>query len=74
MKISVRFHTAISTSRLRGVRSIESYSPKLRRRLQCFCEDVSRQWICLEADLVVKDFCERPTYLNFGDDKQPSDF
>lgn len=74
MKISARFQTAISSTRPRGVRGIESYSPKLGRRLQCFGEDAFRQWICLEADPLVETFCERPTYLNSGDDKRPVDF
>jgi hypothetical protein len=68
MKISARFQSAISTVRPRGARVIESYSPKLGRRLQCFGEDAFRQWICLEADPSVEAFCERPTHLNSGDD------
>lgn len=74
MKISTRYHTAISNSRPRGCRVIESYSPKLGRRLQCFGENAYRQWICLEADPLVESFCERPTYLNSGDEKRPVDF
>jgi hypothetical protein len=74
MKISDRFHTAISNARPRGGRVIESYSPKLGRRLQCFGENVYHQWICLEADPLVETFCERPTYLNSGDGKRPFDF
>ena len=58
MKISDRFQSAISSARPRGGRVIESYSPKLGRRLQCFGEDVFRQWIRLEADPSVETFCE----------------
>ena len=74
MKTSARFQTAISTTRPRGARVIESYSPKLGRRLQCFGEDAFRQWICLEADPSIETFCERPTYLGSGDDKRLADF
>lgn len=74
MKISARFQSAISNVRPRGVRVIESYSPKLGRRLQCFGEDAFRQWVRLEAYPSVEAFCERPTYLDFGDDKRLADF
>ena len=43
------------------MRVIESYSPKLGRRMQCFGEPVFRQWIRLEADPTVQAFCEHPT-------------
>ena len=74
MKISARFQSAISSTRPRGVRVIESYSPKLGRRLQCFGEDAFRQWIRLEADPSVESFCERPIYLTSGDEKRLADF
>ena len=74
MTISARYHTAISTTRPRGSRVIESYSPKLGRRLQCFGENFYRQWICLESDPLVEAFCERPTYLKSGDNQRPVDF
>ena len=59
-----RFQSAVSNARLRGVRVIEAYSPKLGRRLQCFGEHVFSQWIRLEADPTVQAFCERPAYLD----------
>src|SRR5437899_418051 len=73
-KNSARFQFAVSTARPRGIRVIESYSPKLGRRLQCFGDDAFRQWICLEADPSIQTFCERPAYLNSGDDKRLADF
>src|SRR5450631_910383 len=73
MKISARYQAPISTARPRGVRVIESYSPKLGRRLQCFGEDAFRQWICLEADPSTEAFCERPAYLS-PDSKRLVDF
>lgn len=74
MTNSARFQSAISTARPRGARVIESYSPKLGRRLQCFGEDSFRQWICLEADPIIETFCERPAYLTSDDDKRMADF
>lgn len=74
MTNSARFQFAVSTTRPRGARVIESYSPKLGRRLQCFGEEAFRQWICLEADPSIEIFCERPALLALGDDKQVADF
>jgi hypothetical protein len=74
MSNSARFQAAVSTIRPRGARVIETYSPKLGRRLQCFGEEVFRQWICLEADPSVQSFCERPAYLNNGDGERLADF
>jgi hypothetical protein len=67
MTNSARFQFSVSTTRPRGARVIESYSPKLGRRLQCFGEDAFRQWICLEANPSIEAFCERPIYLTTGD-------
>jgi len=69
-----RFQTPISSLRPRGTRVIEAYSPKLDRRLQCFGENAFSQWICLEADPLIKTFCERPAYLGTGDDERLADF
>lgn len=74
MNDSTRFHTPISTTRPRGARVIEAYSPKLGRRLQCFGEEAFRQWIWLEADPSITTFCERPVFLGTGDDKRSVDF
>jgi hypothetical protein len=74
MKIAARFLSAISTTRPRGVRVIGTSSPKLGRRLQCFCEDAFRQWIRLEADPLVESCCKRATYLSSSDDKRLADF
>src|ERR1017187_9623690 len=74
MTISARFQTAISNAGPRGARAIESYSPKLGRRLRCFGEAAFRQWICLEADPLVEAFCERPVYLDTGTDERLADF
>ena len=69
-----RFQSAVSSTRPRGARVIEAYSPKLGRRLHSFGEDVFRQWIRLEADPMVVAFCERPAYLGAGDEKRLADF
>lgn len=74
MKDSARYQSPIATARPRNARVIESFSPKLGRRLQCFGENAFRQWICLEADPSIETFCERPVYLGTGDDKRLADF
>lgn len=74
MTNSARFQSAVSTTRPRGARVIESYSPKLGRRLQCFGEAAFRQWLFLEADPSIDIFCERPVYLGADDDKRLADF
>jgi hypothetical protein len=74
MTNSARFQSAISIIRPRGARVIESYSPKLGRRLQCFGEEAFRQWLSLEADPSIEIFCERPARLTLGDDKRVADF
>ena len=74
MKDSARYLSPITSARPRNARVIESFSPKLGRRLQCFGENAFRQWICLEADPSIETFCECPVYLGTGDDKRLVDF
>lgn len=74
MDDSARFRCAVSAARLRGQRLIEAYSPKLGRRLQCFGDAAFRQWIRLEADPSVELFCERPAFLQLGNERRLADF
>lgn len=62
--IESRFQAPVSSTRPRGTRVIEVYSPKLGRRLQCFGEHVFKQWVRVEADPTIKTFCERPVFLD----------
>lgn len=68
------FLAPVSISRPRGSRRIDVYSPKLRRRLQCFGEAIYHQCLCLEADPTVLTYCERPVYLTIGNEKHLADF
>jgi hypothetical protein len=68
------FLAPASISRPRGSRRIDVYSPKLRRRLQCFGETMYHQCLCLEADPTVLTYCERPVYLSIGNEKHLADF
>jgi hypothetical protein len=68
------FLAPASISRPRGSRRIDVYSPKLRRRLQCFSEAIYHQCLCLEADPTVLSYCERPAYLTIDNEKHLADF
>ena len=68
------FRSAIPASRPRGVRVIEVFSPKLGRRLQCYGDHAFDQWICLESDPSVQDFCERPAFLELNGGKRLVDY
>lgn len=74
MDDSARFRCAVSAARPHGQRLIEAYSPKLGRRLQCFGDAVFRQWIRLEADPSVQQFCERPAFLQLAHERRLADF
>ena len=63
MKDSLRFSAPIDIARPRGARLLESYSPKLARRVQLFDHANFMQWVRLDADPSVMAFCERPARL-----------
>ena len=70
-----RFLCANSYARpVHGQRVIQAYSLKLGRHVQCFGEQVFGQWIRLEADPTVQEYCERPTFLDLADGKRLVDF
>lgn len=68
-RTTTAFNAPISTSRPRGARRIDVYGPKINRRVQCFSEAAYRQWVALEADPSVLMYCERPAFLQLGDDR-----
>lgn len=74
MDQSARFSVPLASSRPRGSRLIEAFSPKLGRRLRCFGRHAFDQWIRLEADPKTLTFCERPLAVDQGDDKRIVDF
>jgi hypothetical protein len=61
-------------ARPRGSRRIEIYGLKLDRRVQCFDEAAYGQWVCLEADPSIQTYCERPAFLEIGNEKLLVDF
>jgi hypothetical protein len=71
---TIRFPAPVSTSRPRGTRRIDVYSPKLQRGLQCFDETSYRQCLFLEADPSVRVYCERPAFLEIGNERRLADF
>ena len=71
---ATRFPSPVSSNRAREVRRADVYSPKLKRRLQCFGEAVYHQWLRLEADPSVHAYCERPGYLDLEDRRVLADF
>jgi hypothetical protein len=58
--LAARFASPIAATRPRGARLLEAYSPKLDRRVRFFDHLAFSQWIRLEADPGVLNFCERP--------------
>jgi len=74
MKDSARFRSAVVAARLRGVRIIKAYSPKLGRRFQSFSELAFSQWIYLEVDPAIPTFCEQPVHLDLGEGRRLADF
>jgi len=54
----------MSATRPRGARLLEAYSPKLKRRVRFFDHLAFSQWIRLEADPPVLNFCERPASVD----------
>jgi hypothetical protein len=73
-RLTSGFLAPASVSRPRGSRRIDVYSPKLRRRLQCFGEAIYHQCLRLEADPTVLAYCERPAYFTIGNEKHLADF
>ncbi len=59
----LHYDNAMELRRRPWQRRIEVYSPKIQRRLTLFSRDAHDAWLLLEADPVVRTFCERPAYV-----------
>jgi hypothetical protein len=57
---SAGFTAPLPTTRSRGTRLIEAFSPKLGRRVTLHDHLALSQWVRLEADPQVLSYCERP--------------
>jgi hypothetical protein len=55
---------AVEIKRPAGSRRIEIFGPKIKRRLTLFSWRTHDAWLLLEADPTVRDFCERPAYVD----------
>src|SRR5436853_464549 len=71
---AARFGSPISPTRPRGARLLEGYSPKLKRRVRFFDHLAFSQWIRLEAEPAVLNFCERPARVDARPDSCLVDF
>ncbi len=58
-----RYTQPTKTTRPRGSRLIETYSPKLGRRVSFYSRAAFELWLGLEADPAIRTFCERPEIL-----------
>ena len=64
----------ISIARLCGSHRIESFSPKINRRLTLYRRSEFDLWGRIETDPTVRSFCEGPGYVQCGEDRQLADF
>src|SRR5947207_1367794 len=71
---AARYGTPLETVRPRGGRLIEGFSVKLQRRVRLFSYSSFAQWIRLEADPSVLDFCERPARVGSNPETRLIDF
>jgi hypothetical protein len=69
-----RFSSPVPATRPRGARLLEAYSPKLNRRVRFFDHLAFSQWIRLEAEPGVLNFCERPARVDRRPDACLIDF
>ena len=64
----------ISIVRPRGSHRIETFSPKMNRRLTLYRRSEFDLWVRIETDPTVRSFCERPGYVQYDGDRQLADF
>ena len=60
----LHYERAVEIKRPAGSRRIEIFSPKIKRRLTLFSWRTHDAWLLPEADPTVRDFCERPAYVD----------
>ncbi|MDR5748676.1 hypothetical protein QCE73_36385 [Caballeronia sp. LZ029] len=64
----------ISIVRPRGSHRIETFSPKMNRRLTLYRRSELDLWVRIETDPTVRSFCERPGYVQYDGHRQLADF
>ena len=72
--LATRYDAPLETVRPRGRRLIEGFSVKLERRVRLFSYGSFAQWIRLEADPSILEFCERPARLGSNPEARLIDF
>lgn len=60
--------------RPRGAHRLEAFSLKAGRRLTLYRQSVIEQWVILEADPAVIEFCERPGFIQSEGKRYLADF
>lgn len=64
----------ICICRPRGSHRIETFSPKMNRRLTLYRHSEFDLWVRIETDPTVRSFCERPGYVQCDGARQLADF
>ena len=60
--------------RPRGAHRFEVFSPRLNRRITFTRRSILEQWVLLEADARVVEFCERPGFVQTNGNRREIDF
>ncbi|MDH6147223.1 MULTISPECIES: hypothetical protein [Paraburkholderia] len=65
---------SVALGRPRGAHRFEAFSPKLARRVMFYRRALLEQWLLLEANPKVINFCERPGYVLINGKRHLTDF
>lgn len=74
MEKSLHIRQPLALARPRGAHRLEVFSPKLNRRLTFYRRSALEQWVLLEADPRISLFCERPGFVQFGEEHYLAEF
>ena len=72
--LSLRYSRAVTAPRPKGARLLIGFSPKLQRRVTLYSRRAFEQWLLLESDPSVIEFCERPLILKTRAGAKLADF
>lgn len=72
--LSLRYSRAVTAPRPKGARLLIGFSPKLQRRVTLYSRRAFEQWLLLESDPSVIEFCERPLILKTPAGAKLADF
>ncbi|MFS8978887.1 hypothetical protein PO002_31045 [Cupriavidus necator] len=74
MEDSWQVSEPIAVARPYGAHRLEAFSPKLNRRIVLYRRQAFDLWITIESDPKVREFCERPGYIQFRGKRGLADF